>query len=317
MSRLSDSYADSELERLEKKIAKEYRKAAKDLRKKTKDYYAKFKVRDKKMKTGLMDGSITPPPGETVESYYQKWRLNQIGRGERWEALRDQTAKRATQANQIAASYINDTLPGVYAFNANYEAYTIDMVAQDDIAWTLVDESTVKNLMMEQNHSEFRTVQVNPKRDYKWNKKRIQSELLSGILQGESIDELAKRYLNVMGGNCTAAIRNARTSVTSAQNGGRFSTMKQAKTMGIELKKEWICTLDSRTRLSHAMLGGEQVEIESNFSNGLLYPGDPDGDPSEVYNCRCTVRAVLPGINEASGIDYRSWLKKRGIEKED
>lgn len=25
-----------------------------------------------------------------------------------------------------------------------------------------------------------------------------------------------------------------------------------------------------------------------------MYPGDPGGDPGEVYNCRCTMISVLP-----------------------
>lgn len=53
-------------------------------------------------------------------------------------------------------------------------------------AWDIYDAQTVKELMQGKNHIEFRTVSVNPQRDYQWNTKKINSELTSGILQGKS-----------------------------------------------------------------------------------------------------------------------------------
>lgn len=63
--------------------------------------------------------------------------------------------------------------------------------------------------------------------------------------------------------------------------------------MGIELKKQWLATLDGRTRHSHAKLDGETIDTNKTFSNGCKYPGDPDGVAEEIYNCRCTLIAVL------------------------
>lgn len=88
--------------------------------------------------------------------------------------------------------------------------------------------------------------------------------------------------------------------------------------MGIEMQKEWMATLDSRTRHSHRRLDGETVEYDSEFSNGCRYPGDPKGKPAEVYNCRCTMVARVKGIREAPGehpkrMTYGEWeAQKRG-----
>lgn len=65
--------------------------------------------------------------------------------------------------------------------------------------------------------------------------------------------------------------------------------------MGIELRKQWMATLDSRTRDSYRELDGEKADIDGRFSNGLRYPGDPTGPASEVWNCRCTMVVALPG----------------------
>jgi SPP1 gp7 family putative phage head morphogenesis protein len=130
--------------------------------------------------------------------------------------------------------------------------------------------------------------------DYKWNRQHIQSAITQGILQGESIPKVAKRMQRVTNMDRSAAIRNARTAMTNAQNGGRLEAMERAKEKGIEIKKAWMATLDDRTRDSHALLDGEQVELDETFSNGLMFPGDANGEPSQIYNCRCRMIHVYP-----------------------
>jgi len=97
--------------------------------------------------------------------------------------------------------------------------------------------------------------------------------------------------------NRASAVRAARTAVTGAQNAGRMDSYVAAGKMGIRLKKEWLSTLDSRTRHSHAILDGEQADTDKMFSNGCRFPGDPQGRPEEVYNCRCTMIAAVEGVD--------------------
>ena len=104
--------------------------------------------------------------------------------------------------------------------------------------------------------------------------------------------------MNVQEMNKTQAIRSARTIVTGAENKGRQDSYARATADGIILQKEWIATNDGRTRHSHAMLDGAIVDQDKKFDNGLMYPGDPSGRPEEVYNCRCTVAAVVKGFKK-------------------
>ena len=82
MAYTPDDWTDKELEALEKRIAQVFKEAEKDLDKEVKEYFAKFKLRDKQMQE-LVDA------GEMSKADYQQWRLTQMGRGQRFEALRD------------------------------------------------------------------------------------------------------------------------------------------------------------------------------------------------------------------------------------
>ena len=286
---------DVALSRLEKRVEEIYRQARDELDKTVKAYFADFERRDRDMKAQLEAGEITA-------DYYREWRLAQIGRGERFEALRDVMAERYTQANEVAVSYINDATPGIYALNHNYMAYTIERVA-GDIGFTLFDEQTVRRLIVEQpNLMPNYPAQKAIKRgiDLAWGKKQITASVTSGILQGHGVkqvaDDLQKRIETM---NRESAIRTARTALTGAENAGRLDGLGKAREKGIDVQKEWVATMDGRTRHSHRMVDGEIVDQDKKFSNGLRYPGDPAGPGREVYNCRCTMVGALKDVREA------------------
>lgn len=282
---------DKELAKLEKRIEAEYRKAYKDLDKTVHEYFESFKKRDEKQKERLAAGEIT-------EEYYKQWRLNQIGRGKRFEQLRNRMAQRMTQANEVAMSYVNDATPGIYSLNRNYAAYTVEGMA-GNLNFTLWDEQTVKRLIVEEpDLTPYYPEKKAVKRgiDLAYGKKQITASVTSSILQGKSIshiaDDLQSRITNM---SRNSAIRAARTAITSAQNGGRQAGYEAAAKMGIKLRKRWIATKDGRTRHFHAMADGQTVEIDQPFSVGgedLMYPGDPSGSAKNIYNCRCTMRTV-------------------------
>jgi Phage Mu protein F like protein. len=76
----------------------------------------------------------------------------------------------------------------------------------------------------------------------------ITSAVVQGILQGESVPKIAERFRNVAEMDYKASIRDARTSVTSAQNAGRIEAIHRAENMGIRMLKQWLATLDDRTK---------------------------------------------------------------------
>lgn len=297
---LGHKLTDKELAKLERRIAKLYREAGEELQTTIDAYFEQFKKRDEEMKALI--GTVQNGK-EWTEADYKQWRLNQIGRGERYQAMRDRVAHRATDANAVAVSYTNDATPGIYSLNRNYSAYTIEQVA-GNVGFDLWDEQTVKRLMVEQPDL---MPYYPPKRalkrgiDLAYGKKQITASVTSSILQGKSIkhmaDDLQKRIITM---SRDSAIRTARTAVTGAQNAGRMDSYAAAEKMGIKLKKCWLATMDARTRHSHAMLDGEQVAQDKKFSNGCRFPGDPQGPPWEIYNCRCTVIADVGGVDTST-----------------
>ena len=286
MADLGHQLTDKELAALENRIKQVYSKASKELQKTVDEYFAKFFERDKHQKELLEAGKIT-------EQQYMQWRLAQIGRGKRFEALRDDVSERMTKANQVSAAYINDTTPGIYSLNHNYAAYTIEQVA-GDVGFTIYDEQTVRR-MIEDDPTLLPKRRVNAPKDLKWNRQQFTAEITSGILLGEPIGKIANRVQNLSDANRAGAIRNARTAVTGAQNAGRQESYYRAKEMGLNLRKRWIATKDNRTRHAHAMLDGQTVPLDKPFEiegQELMFPGDPAGLPRLVWNCRCTMRTV-------------------------
>ena len=277
-----------------------YREARDSLDETAKAYFESFRKRDEEMKKLI--GTVQNGKEWTEQDYLQ-WRLNQIVRGKRFQALRDKIAERMTKANEVATAYVNDATPGVYSLNRNYAAYTVEKVA-GNVGFTLWDESTVKRLIAEEPdlmpyYPKARAVKRGI--DLKWGKQQITKAVTQGILQGKSVGQIAKDLqARVSEMNRASAVRAARTAITSAQNGGRMDSYKAASDMGIKVRKRWVATKDGRTRHAHQKLDGQTVDWDKPFNSELgkiRFPGDPRAKPALTYNCRCTLRTVeKPGI---------------------
>ena len=276
---------DLKLEEMEKRLSAIYSRAEKEIQKTADEYFSKFAKQDEAKRKLLEQGKIT-------EEEYTKWRKGKVMYGKRFTEMKEQCAQQLLNVNKTAIAYINGELPEVYALNYNALESAVDGVG--GYSFTLVDADTVRNLAVTDT-SLLPYKEIDPAKDIPWNMKKINAETLQGILQGESMDKIAKRLRNVQEMNKTQAIRSARTIVTGAENKGRQDSYARAEADGIILERTWLATNDSRTRHSHAVLDGETRPIDTPFSNGLMYPGDPNGRPEETWNCRCALAAVVKG----------------------
>lgn len=264
--------------------------------------------------------------GELDKEEYKRWRRTQLLTGRQAYSMVDTIATDLTNINLIAASVINGYMPEVYAINVNWTEYVIEKTLQVDTSFTFFDEATVERLVREKPDL-LPKAKVDIPKDQRWNKEKLNSAITQGVLQGETIDEIAERLAEVTDMNMNSAVRNAATMTTSAQNGGREDTYKRAEDMGIALKRKWIATLDGHTRPTHRICDGEIRAIGQKFSNGLLFPADPNGAPAEVYNCRCVTGAVVDkqqsnlSDRDTRELDrwdmsYEEWKETKGQSKQ-
>lgn len=291
---------------LEKKLKSVYAQAKKDAEKKFNDYMADFHRKD-------IQHKLDVEKGKWSQTEYDNWRRNQLLYSKTLSQTRDSIAHDLLNADKIARQMAKDSQYDIYALNYNFGTYEIEHGLGIDTSFNLYDRDTVRRLITEDPDllpppSRKRQAEIDAS-DLKWNRQKLHSALTSSILNGDSIPETAKKISNVAVMDWHSAVRNARTMTTSAENGGRNDSYHRCKDMGIPIKKQWVAMMDSVTRDSHRDVDGEVVEVGEQFSNGLEYPGDSAGPPSEVYNCRCTMVAVIEDIDPMSIVDKNSVLQ--------
>lgn len=313
----SKDYADKEtdkyIELIEKKIKKVYSEASKEMEKKFNSFVESFSKEDKE-KLNALEKIEDDDEYAKAEKKYLDWRQQQLFKKDLLNKMSDTLSEDLVKADQKAMSIVNGYLPDAYALNYNFATYDIEQNTSLNTSFTLYSRETVERLAKGKPQL-LPKKKVDVPKDKKWNRQHLKNEILQGVLQGKSIPDIATGLQRVTDMDRKAAIRNARTMMTGAQNGGRMAAYDRAANLGVNIQKEWMATLDTRTRDSHQKMDGERVDYKKAFSNDLMFPGDPQGDPSEVYNCRCTMVPFYPdyeyeGISEKR-LTYSEWLKEK------
>lgn len=311
------------IKQMEKRISKEYAQAEKEVQVKIDDYFDRFRLKDEKWREWVADGKKTA-------AEYKQWRIGQMAVGKRWESMKQTIAEDFAHTDQIARSIVKGYMPEVYATNFNYGTYEVEVGAKVNTSFTLYDRQTVERIMRDNPDllpapGKKVSKAIAEGKAVRWNKQLIQSVMTQGILQGESIPKLATRLAKEVGdSDRKAAIRNARTMATGAQNAGRVDSYKRAEDMGINMEQEWRATLDMRTRHEHRQLDGQRQKVGDPFTvDGyeILFPGDPSAEGFLVYNCRCTLRGVVAGLEPQArkyrdesaieGLTYDEWKAQK------
>lgn len=292
-------FTDKEIAALEKEVTAVYKQSAREAEEKLTDYFRRFETKDKIWAAKVANG-------ERTAAEYAQWRKGQLIVGERWKALTEKLAEEFHKSNMIARDIVLGHRAAVYAENFNHATYSIEKAAKVNTAFTLYSRDSVNRIVTKQpellpppGKRMKKKLKNNP--DIAWQKGQIQSVTMQSILQGESIPNMAKRIAQTMGEqNHGSTIRYARTAMTGAQNAGRIDAYKRAESLGIDIKQQWVATLDGRTRFEHRQLDGQTAKVGEPFKvDGyeIMFPGDPTADAGMIWNCRCTTIAVVNGIS--------------------
>ena len=111
----------------------------------------------------------------------------------------------------------------------------------------------------------------------------------AGASLGEIVDDLTNNVFVRSIVNRSDTI--GQVMATQSINSGSNSAMES---LGVEMK-QWFSMKDNRVRLAHIIADGQRVKIGEPFDVGfedLQYPGDPNGSPWNIINCRCFVVPV-------------------------
>ena len=302
---------DEQLEQIENNLSALYANASYEVNAEWKRFSDTFKEKDELMQKKVAEGKMT-------DADYSIWRQRQILQNDLYKASVDKMTNTLVKADKAAMAIVNGELPKVVAESYNF-GQALGWKAADDAGlsvgtFQIYNAKSVETILRD-NPNLLKEVDV--PEDEKWNKDHINREITTGILKGESIPKIADRLARVTNMDKNAATRNARTAMTGAENLGRYETSKNLRSKGIPVDDVWSATHDSRTRESHILLDGTKRDEKTGlFGEGIIlkpirFAGDPDGDPEEIYNCRCRTGIVLQGIDHSQDEDlYAEFMSK-------
>lgn len=307
---------DEELEQLEERLTALYANAANEINSKLTDFMDAYKKQDEKKQAEVEAGTLSPEE-------YSTWRRTQMLNNSRYTAAVESMTNTLVNTDAAAMAAVNGQMPRVVAQSYDYVSALGSISAEKQgitkATVQIYNARTIQELEKKKPDL-FPKPRVDIDEDKRWNKDRIRREMTQGILQGEPIGNIADRLQRVTTMDRNAAVRNARTAFTSAENLGRSEAADDLKAQGIPVEEVWSATYDKRTRDSHLLLDGTTRDASGFFGVGIIttplrYPGDPDGDPEEVYNCRCRLNIQLQGIDHSKDDDlYEKFMKENHPE---
>lgn len=274
-----------------------------------KTYSAAFKSAKKKLET------INTTLSKYKDTMTESDRLNLWNQKNRLDKLLTTLTIEIADANITAVKMLNDELINVFDLNYSYGAYTVENLSGYEVYANLYNRNTIKKLLAD-NENPFTMIAIDEIKDKTTIYNLLKRQFTTAIINGESIDKIAKRVQQVMESNGSRANAIARTETTRLEALGRQDAFKKGEEMGLKLKKKWISTIDPRTRESHLSMQGETVGLDEKFSNGLDYPGGMGGKASEVVNCRCSHVVEFEGVEKSTKLkELESDIKKMSYEE--
>lgn len=273
---VQQSLLDSE-EAAIKELEKQYARALKDITDKVKSFQADIDLLDQALSQDGLD--------DATKALLQSQKRSKVYQQNYQKALKGQVSGVLDKLHGDNYATIDKYLKSCY--ETGYIGTMYDIAKQGVPIIAPIDQAAaVKAILTDSKIVEgyYNHLGVN----YDKLKKTITQEISRGIASGLPYSDIARNINNVSGSGLYNAKRIARTEGHRIQQTSSRDAQYAAKKKGCDVVKQWDASLDGRTRDSHARVDGEIRELDEEFSNGLMFPGDPSGSAAEVINCRCT-----------------------------
>lgn len=273
---VQQSLLDSE-EAAIKELEKQYARALKDITDKVKSFQADIDLLDQALSQDGLD--------DATKALLQSQKRSKVYQQNYQKALKGQVSGVLDKLHGDNYTTIDKYLKSCY--ETGYIGTMYDIAKQGVPIIAPIDQAAaVKAILTDSKIVEgyYNHLGVN----YDKLKKTITQEISRGIASGLPYSDIARNINNVSSSGLYNAKRIARTEGHRIQQTSSRDAQYTAKKKGCDVVKQWDASLDGRTRDSHARVDGEIRELDEEFSNGLMFPGDPSGSAAEVINCRCT-----------------------------
>ena len=303
---------DDELRRLEERLTALYANTTNEVTTRFMDYAAKIRPQVEELQAALDAGLIT-------QTEYQVLIRSKVLQSKLYRQAIDLFTDILVKADVAAMAIVRGELPYVIAQSYNFI---------QSLGWAAADEAglSVGTFQIFNADAIEALIKYNPRLlpavdlplDKQWNHDRIINTITHAILKGDDMGKIADKLKEVARMDESAAVRTARTAYTYAENLGRDEAYHKLKDKGIPVRKMWNAVLDKRTRETHRLLNGTYANSNDMFGEGILdvllkCPADPNGEPQEIYNCRCRESIVFEqGLVDHSNDDdlYEQFMKK-------
>lgn len=280
---MNNGYSDI-IRSIRKKLLKIYSTAEEDLRDCVYSILSRFEGKIKELEKKVESREITKEAAKTqLFILFSTSKIPEIRK----------MAETLYGANAESLQEIRKKVPKVISDSLSRESYEIETELGADIGMVPVSEEEMRE-WMDDDEDLFDPGDVDEERDEEWNDKSIRKFIQTGVLLGLGTEALARYIVSgVTGRNRESMMRKLFDIISGANEEGRQIAMTTATGHGAEIEKQWVATLDFKTRDAHRQLDGKRVPVDEPFyvdGEEIRFPRDPQAPAYLRCNCRCAIR---------------------------
>ena len=140
----------------------------------------------------------------------------------------------------------------------------------------------------------------------------------NGLITGKGYAKQAKAIKEVLESSTYNAVRVARTEGQRVLNAAAILNAENLENSGFAVQKEWLASLDGKTRPSHRALDGQRITgVGEPFVSPVtgargLAPGQMS-QAGDNINCRCTTMTIIDGESPVTRVAINPVTKEREV----